>query len=65
MVAVPLIIMVSVSGLSVYLDFQGTILFRHHQCIKEWHGSIWSGFLYSELDVRFYCIDVDEEITLV
>ena len=61
MVAIPLKVKVSVGRLSVYSGFQGTILCLHQQCIKEWHGSIWSGFLLGEFDIRFYCIDVVEE----
>ena len=65
MVAVPLKIKVSVGRLSVYLVFQVTTLVWHHHCIEEWHGSVWSGFFYSDLDDWFYCIDVVEEFTLV
>ena len=50
MVAVPLQIQVSVSGLSVYCCIETAIMSRDDQDIQEGHGAIWPGVFSSELN---------------
>ena len=51
MVAVPLEVLICVSGLSVNFGLQASITFGYNQCVQKWYGPVSPGVLSCKLDV--------------